>query len=225
MAAGFMWAAAVLAVGLAIELGFRYRRTRAPFYFWWTGSFLLYGMTFIAEALSVSHNYTVGEYVLYIIGSAGLVGFMSVGTSFLGFPRRFARVYAVLMSLALVGLVVSVGLHPPVLGHYSWILLNQGKAITGVAQALYIPIAAVGGTLVFVGAVWSWWRTRRGYNLLIAVGVLVSSGAGTLASQGAAGAAFPLTNIVALVLIYLGYRYSRASSAGRTTAASQTHQG
>lgn len=214
MASGLFWAAAFLALVFALNLLSRYRTRHAPFYLWWSFSFFLYVLTFVMEAVTVSGNYHLLEYQLYIIGSSGLVGFMSAGTGFLAFARRPATFYAGLITLLFLALTISVFAVAPSL-RGDWLTLNRGAGITGLTQILYIVMVSVGGLVVFAGALWSWWKTRRHYNLLIAAGVLISGAAGTLASQGMGVAAFPFVNIIAVTLIFLGYIYSRPSVAVR----------
>ncbi|HBQ93708.1 MAG TPA: hypothetical protein DD856_00190, partial [Sulfobacillus sp.] len=60
----------------------------------------------------------------------------------------------------------------------------------------------------------------RYYNLLIAAGAIAAGVGGTLASQGVALGILPLMNIVGLVLIFLGYVYSRSSQQGRSKSQS-----
>lgn len=204
-------AAAVLAVVFAVFLVQRFRTSGAPVYGWWTLSFGLYALAFITEALTVSSNWhLVWEYQLYIVASAGLVGAMSVGTTYLAFPRsKIATGYAVYFTVVEVALIVLTAVFPPVL-HGSWESLNAGKnGIVGMTQVAYLLLSAVGGPIVVLGSLWSWWKTRRYYTLLIAVGALIPTAAGTLASQGAGLALFPVLNIMGLVLIFLGYMYSR----------------
>lgn len=211
MESWLFWAAALLALVFALNLARRFRTGRAPFYLWWSFSFYLYVLTFGMEALTVGSGYGLLSYQIYIVSSAGLVGFMSVGTMFLAVSPKWGKAYAVIVTGLFVALVASTFLFPPSL-RGTWLELDRGLGITGLTQVLYIIMAALGGTLVFVGAVWSWWKTKRHYNLLIAVGVLVSSAAGSLASQGVGIVLFPFLNMVGLVLIFLGYIYARAWS-------------
>lgn len=205
------WAAAALAAVFSGILASRFRAAKAPVYGWWTLSFLLYAAAFVTEALTVSSNWhLVWEYQLYIAASAGLVGAMSVGTVQLAWPRsKAATGYAIYFVVAELLLVVLTVLLPPVL-EGSWRSLNAGQhGITGPTQMVYLGIAAIGGPIVVFSALWSWWKTRRYSTLLIAVGALVPSSAGALASQGVATALFPVLNILGLVLIFLGYMKSR----------------
>jgi len=78
-----------------------------------------------------------------------------------------------------------------------------------------LVIGGSGGPIVVLGALWSWWKSKRYYNLLIAVGALIPSSAGALVSQGIGASIFPIMNILGLVLIFLGYVYSRSSNQGR----------
>jgi len=97
MASMLFWAAALLALIFAANLVSRYRSKKSPFYLWWSVSFFLYVIAFGMEALTVGSNWNVKfEYQLYIIASAGLVGAMSVGTTYLALPKsKFAVGYAV----------------------------------------------------------------------------------------------------------------------------------
>lgn len=211
MSAVLFWCAAVLSLVFALNLAGRFRKTHAPVYGWWTVSLGLYLIAFIVEALSVASNWHgVWQYQLYIVASAGLVGAMSVGTTHLALPgSKVARGYGAYVTLVGLGLILSTIVHPPVL-HGTWAALNGGKqAIVGTTQVAYLLLSAVGGPIVVVGAVWSWWKTRRYYALLIGVGALIPSSAGTMASQGLGLAWFPIMNMVGLVLIFLGYIYSR----------------
>ncbi|MDA8193424.1 MAG: hypothetical protein M0Z53_05450 [Thermaerobacter sp.] len=209
-----LWLAALLTFGFAVNLGSRYRARGFAFYLWWSLSFILYTVAFAVEALSVAHDYNLAEYQLYIVSSSGLVGFMSVGTGYLAFSQRMAKIYAIFIMALVVALVLTTYLVPPAVDA-SWARLSAGAGITGPTRLIYIVMSSLGGTVVLVGALWSWWKTRRFYNLLIAAGVMVSSSAGALASQGRITAVFPFVNIAAVTLIFLGYIYSRPSAAGR----------
>ncbi len=203
--------AALMAVGFTMNLAGRFKRTHAPVYGWWTVSFLLYAAAFLMEALTQPDNWhLVWQYQIYMVASAGLVGTMSAGTVYLAFPRSWISfLYSMYVALDIVALATFAIVHPPVL-QGSWMALNAGKnAIIGPSQVSYLLLSAVGGPVVVLGALWSWWKTRRYYTLLIAVGALIPSLAGTLASQGLTEAWFPVLNMVGLVLIFLGYVYSR----------------
>lgn len=209
--ATLFWAACALAMLFCGVLAQRFAARRSPFYGWWTLSFALYAMAFAMEAWTVAAGWhAVWQYQLYIIGSAGLVGAMSVGTTYLALPRSLAaRLYAAYFIVAETALIVLTVAFPPVLSG-SWQSLNAGQhAIVGPTQVVYLLLSAVGGPIVVLGALWSWWKTRRHYNLLIALGALVPTMAGTLASQGSGDALFPLLNIMGLGLIFVGYLYSR----------------
>lgn len=206
-------AAAALAIVFLMRLVQRLRVSRAPVYRWWSLSFVLYALAFIMEALTVQSQWHVWEYQVYIIGSAGLVGAMSVGTTYLAWPRSKIAIgysiYFVVVELALIGLTLA---YPPTL-QGPWALLNAGQhAVVGLPRVAYLLLSAVGGPIVVLGAGWSWWKTRRYPILLIAVGALIPSLAGTLASQGLTTTAFPVLNIVGLILIFIGYRNSRSPS-------------
>lgn len=211
MAQMLLMLAALMAIGFTVNLAGRFKRTHAAVYGWWTLSFLFYAAAFLMEALTQHGNWhLVWQYQIYMVASAGLVGAMSAGTVYLALPRsRISFFYGLYVAVTTLSLAIFALLHPPVL-HGSWVALNAGKdAIVGPSQVSYLLLSAVGGPVVVLGSLWSWWKTRRYYTLSIAVGALVPSLAGTLASQGMAEAWLPVLNIVGLVLIFLGYVYSR----------------
>lgn len=217
MTAALFVLAALLALVFAGALVKRYQARHAPFYLWWTISFGLYTIAYLAESVTVNSHWNLPAYEIYIIGSAGLVGAMSVGTTYLAFNKKVAKAYAWAISLLGAALIISTIATPPAI-HGSWLALNGGKGgIVGLTQVFYIVMASVGGTIVIVGALWSWWKTRRYYNLLIAAGALAASTGGTMASQGVGLGILPVMNIVGLVLIFLGYIYSRSSAQGRAS--------
>lgn len=217
---GLFIVASVLSAIFAASLWRRYVRRRARFYWWWTLSFVFYALTFATEAVTVRHGYHTVTYDFYILGSAGLVGWMSVGTAYLALKSGIARRYASLITVLFLATLGSLGFFPPHI-QGDWTALNAGRGITGMTQIFYIILVSLGGTIVFVGAIWSWWKTRRFYNLLIALGVVISSMAGTFASQGLGTVAFPFANLVAVIIIFLGYIYSRPS--GGPKAPSKSH--
>ncbi|AUW94720.1 MAG: hypothetical protein OWR62_15625 [Sulfobacillus thermotolerans] len=215
MTAGLFVLAALLALIFAGALVKRYQTHHAPFYLWWTISFGLYTLAYLAEALTVNSHWNLPVYDVYIVASAGLVGSMSVGTAFLAFKKGLAKAYAWFVSLLGIALIIATIATPPAI-HGSWLALNGGKGgIIGLTQLFYVLMASLGGTIVVLGALWSWWKTRRYYNLLIAAGALIASTGGTMASQGVGLSILPVMNIVGLVLIFLGYIYSRSSAQGR----------
>lgn len=223
--------AALLAAVFAAVLGRRYVTRRSPFYAWWTLSFGLYVVALVVEAVTVGGNWhQVWEYQVYMVASAGLVGAMSAGTVHLAWPRtKLARGYALYVSgvgLALIGLTIA---YPPLL-QGTWAQLNGGQgAIVGAPRVAYLLLSAVGGPIVVLASLGSWFKTRRYYPLFIAVGALIPSLAGTMASQGLGMSGFPLLNMVGLVLIFIGYLYSQPKASPKTSrlvpgrAAAESH--
>ena len=223
MAEILFWAAAALAAVFALGLMARYRQRRAPFYVCWTVSFGLYALAYSTEALSLHPHWTLLLYQLYIVASASLVAAMSAGTTYLAFSRLVGHIYTSGMAVCAAVLIESTWAAPPHL-HGTWMVLNSGQGvIVGVTQVVYAIMASVGGTVVLIGAAWSWWKTRRYYNLLIAVGALTSGVGGVLVSQGIALSMLPALNIAGLVLIFLGYVYSHSAAASGSASLATPH--
>ncbi len=208
MVPALFWVAATVSLGFSVILFVRYQARRSPFYFWWAISFVLSALTYGSEASTVSQGWTLPWYHVYIMASAGLVGAMSVGTGYLAFARPMARGYAVGIGLVGIGLLISTCFSPmSVIGN--WLTLNAGVGgITGVARIAYVATASVGGTMVVVGALWSWWKSRRHCTLLIAVGATASGVGGSLAPQEVVLSVLPVMNIVGLFLMLAGYLFA-----------------
>ncbi|MFM8238543.1 MAG: hypothetical protein ACKOBG_12445 [Actinomycetota bacterium] len=218
MVAGLAFVATAVATVFAQATAVRWSRSRAPHQAAWTVSLAMFALASAALATGAGTGWDGGTFrVFYGLGAILTVPWLALGTIFLlGRPATGRRVRAVLLVLS--GLAVGVMLATPI----DPALDPTGGIPVGKDHLAVLPriLAAAGSGLgalvVFAGAAWSAVRfARRGRapgaarlcagNVLIALGVLVLSGGGTI--QGVVGhdEAFALTLAVGIVVIYAGF--------------------
>ena len=76
-------------------------------------------------------------------------------------------------------------------------------APSAIVVTAYIVLGTLGGAALILGALYSWWRSRQSYNLLIALGGLVFVVADTSAGLGSGLLFFP-GQIIGMLLLYFG---------------------
>ncbi|MBX5467592.1 MAG: hypothetical protein K6U14_08920 [Firmicutes bacterium] len=209
MSAGLFFGAVALALGLGGALARRQIRRPSPSRAWWMASMLGYAVAFTAEAVTVGPGqWTVGWYRAYLVASAELVATMAVGCAYLAWRAPVARGFAIGMATLTAALLAWV-VRAPLRVAGPWLAVDAGQHILqGWGALLYGVTAGVGGAVVVVSCFWSAWRRRALGPAVIGAGALLSSAAGSLASQGLGLWVFPLVNLIALVLIFLGYEWS-----------------
>ena len=202
---------------LAVLLTRHYLRAGHAHTLWWAVSFWLAltaaGMDFTSFAV---HAWAVWQYKLYLFAAAALVAYMGAGTVYL-FSRRIGRVYVIAMTLVALAMAVTLVLTPiPDI-----VRLPPGEKAQGFvpqAVALYFALlSGIGAVAVFGGAVYSFFRTRRAYNLWIALGVLIFSVGGTVGDAVGIYQLFYAFQAAGSVVLYSGIVGSmrREEPAGR----------
>ncbi len=196
------------------EITGHYQQRKTAYLRWWA----LGVLTFIIGTATESWNALVGwqplNFRLWYVSGALLGGYpLAQGSVYLLMPEKFARS----TSLLLGGLIVVAGtcvflspleLPPDFSGKLSGSVLGW-KWVRGFSPLinLYAFVFLVGG------AAFSAWKyaaqsdqaARFKGNLLIAVGALLPGVGGTFTRMGYVNVLF-VTELIGLVLIYLGYR-------------------
>ncbi len=207
----FLWVAAIatVVVGaiLASQLGRKYGAKHRPYALWWTVSFALATLAALTQLIGFAQGGFAGwDYRSYIVLSAAVPGFMGAGTIYLIW-RRFGHWFlAAIWLFALVGLMgaIATPLHA---GYLSNVLQASARVSNVAPSALvvtaYIVLGTLGGAALILGALYSWWRSRQSYNLLIALGGIVFVIADTSAGLGSGLLFFP-GQIIGMLLLYFG---------------------
>ncbi len=207
----FLWVAAIATVivgaVLASQLGKKYAAKHRPYALWWTVSFALATLAALTQLVAFAQGGFAGwDYRSYIVLSAAVPGFMGAGTIYLIW-RRFGHWF-----LGAIGLFTVIGaigaattaLHPALLGQVLQASARVSNVAPGALVTLaYIVLGTLGGGALILGALYSWWRSRQAYNLLIALGGLVFVVADTSAGLGSGLLFFP-GQIIGMLLLYFG---------------------
>lgn len=147
--------------------------------------------------------------VFYLFGAILNVPFLALGTVYLlGGPRLGDRVGAVVALLAAfaAGVVLASPLTAAIPAHE----LARGSEVFGPGPRILAAVASgVGALVIFVGAVWSAARYRRGRllwsNLLIALGTVILSSSGLLNSVLDEMDGFAVTLVAGISVIFAGF--------------------
>lgn len=202
-------AAAVLSVVFAISVARQYFHRRKAYQCWWTVSLILYAFAAFAEFLSAYRGgWTPLLYLLYYVSAAALVGFMGGGTMHLIAGRRIGNAFiigVVVVTAVMSVVAVGAGVNTAALtaGH-----AVGGSAMPTAARMLAMLLTIPGSLALLGGALYSWYRTRSHYNLLIALGTLFISGAGGAARMGRPEFLY-LGEMLGLATLFAGFLLSR----------------
>ena len=201
--------ASVISLVFAIEVSRQYLRRRRAYQFWWTVSLILYTFAAFAEFLAAFRgSWSPSLYTLYYISAAALVGFMGGGTVFLIGGRRVGHVFILVMAAATVAMAAvaaSVGVNTAALAGGRVV---AGQAMPNTVRLLAMLLTIPGSLALFGGAAYSWWKTRHHFNLLIALGTLIISGAGGAARLGRPEFLY-LGEMLGLAVLFAGFLLSR----------------
>ncbi|MDX1534956.1 MAG: hypothetical protein R3291_04995 [Thermoplasmata archaeon] len=202
---------AYLALGSAIIGGvfavlvFRqYARGRKVFQLVWGLGLSLFALASLLEFVSELQGWSVPLYRAYFALHPTLVAVLGLGTVYLLADKRVGHAFLIYISGALA-LLLALTLTAPV---------DEGAFVPGrVVGAAAMPDAVRNLSLLFTipgaaaligGALYSWYRTRWSYNLLIAGGAAIMSLGGTLTRLGQAELLY-IFLLVGIALMFVGF--------------------
>ncbi len=170
-------------------------------FIWGTG-LLIFSVTTLFEFISEIYGWNVPMYRAYYILIASLVAILGLGTVYLFNMRArryltlyFAIVLTVLIILSLNADVSSEKLQEKIIG--------GGAMPAGVR--LITPFLTIPGSIALIGgALYSWYVTRRSYNLFIAIGALMVAGGGGLFRFGVESALY-IFELLGIAIMYIGF--------------------
>lgn len=206
----------VLAAAFAIVL-FRHWRAKptARYLMWWTIGVSMYGLGTLAESLTTVFGWSEPVFRLWYITGALMGGvFLAQGVVYLLVSKRTAdRLTAALLAyLAIATVIVLIA---PVDAAAAEPYRLSGNVFDWGWVRLLTPIVNVYAVLWLVGgalwSAWRYWRTDVGTgrrvagNFAIAIGAILPGIGGSFARAGRSEVLYAL-ELVALVLIYAGYR-------------------
>lgn len=202
----------ILALFMGVRLTAQYRRRPRPHTLWYAIGLLL---TAVAAAPELWHSFTTAIplplWWLYWMTAATLVGALGAGSAYLisaKFGKVAAGVVVVLTVWIVVATVLTVQPAPLEAGHAIFL-----KAPTTQVKLPFVIQNILGALTIFGVAIWSFIKTRGMYNVWIALGTLLFSSGGTLASRGYPAVAFYAAQAVGIVVLYFGVTAAGSSRA------------
>ncbi|CAG4933086.1 hypothetical protein AXFE_29560 [Acidithrix ferrooxidans] len=176
----------------------------------WASSLSMFAIAAFALALGAagSWNHLLFK-VFYLFGAILNVPFLALGTVYLQFGEKIGNKVAkvlVLLAFLVTGMMISAPFLAPLPLHH----LAQGSKVFSVLPRLFAGVGSgVGATVVFVGAIASFFRTNtlrfKVSNALIAIGTAVTGASGLLNSLANAMTAFSITLVIGITIIYFGF--------------------
>ena len=223
MVVGLAFLATAIATLFCEATAVRWSRRRKPHELAWAVSLAMSALASAALATGTSTGWDIGVFrAFYLLGAVLNVPWLALGTIYLLAGERTGhRARAVLVFLS--GLAVGVVLVAPTNAPVAGAAIPVGREVFGAFPRILAAVGSGAGALVvFAGAAWSAWRFARGTvggpeprskrsprsaltNVLIAAGVLVTSGGGLI--QGVVGhdEAFTASLAAGIVVIYAGF--------------------
>jgi hypothetical protein len=216
----------VFAIFFSAEIIRHYQQRRTAYLLWWTIGVISFGLGTLAESIHALAGWNAVNLKYWYITGALLGGFpLAQGSVHLLLSRRFARYSSVffvaLIAIAAICVVLTpVDPHPELGGrltgqYFAWSWVRAFSPFINIYSFLFL----VGG------AIYSAIRYYRGGrqvqfkgNILIALGGLLPGIGGTATRMGHVEVLF-VTELIGLILIYLGYRTIKRSRFGNIPVA------
>lgn len=206
--------AGIVSGAFAIMVARQFARAKRPYQLAWAAGLAAYAAASLIEAFVTWGGWTVPLFRFYFPLAAATVGLLGVGTIYLLGARRGAHVFAFLI-LGLIALAA--------IGQFT-VLVSiadiSGKGADLGAKPIPLPNAGrvaflvvniAGGLALIVGALWSWWRTRRPGVLLIGVGAMLPFAGGSLSTLLRLDLRVTL-QFLGIIIMFAGYLQGREAS-------------
>lgn len=144
-------------------------------------------------------------YKLYYFPAITLVPVMAAGTLYLLLRKNrwiahLFLLYTVVLSIWMFVLLIPVIPDEKILGQT---IAIGGEGMPDYIRRFSFPLSGIGGIVLILGALISWWKTRFKGNLYIAAGAIVMSLGGKLATMGLT-TWLPLSELLGILLLYYG---------------------
>ncbi len=192
----------LISLFFAISVFRQYSQRRKIHQFIWGYGLLIFSFTTLFEFISEIYGWNIPMYRAYYVLIASLVAILGLGTVYL-FNRRAGRYLTLYFAVAIAVLIVLT-----LNAHVDTEKLKErtvgGSAMPADVRILS-PFLTIPGSIALIGgALYSWYITRRSYNLFIAIGALIVASGGGLSRFGAEGALYVL-ELLGVALMYIGF--------------------
>ena len=189
---------------LAVLLTRHYLLKHRAFTFWWSVAFWLAFIAAITDFISyILQGWSLLQYRAYLFSAATLVAYMGAGTVYL-FSQKLGRIYVCLMSIIALAMMYTLSI-TPVQGILNMPAGEQAQGFVPEGIGIYFALlSGIGAMALFLGALYSWYRSRLSFNLWIALGALVFSAGGAVGKYLDIYQLFYLLQAIGSVVLYYG---------------------
>ena len=193
---------AVFAVSVALQ----WWQRRKPHQLFWSLGLAMFAAATSMQAVSELFGWSDPAYRGYYATAQPLVGFLAVGSAYL--LSKKAGMYYALANTAVyavfLGLLAVAPIDPTKFAGVEPSMVTASTLLPTSVRYLAFRFT-IPGTAVLVGvAVYSYWKTRQSFNLLMAVGVITVAVGGSLSRLGFPSLLYGAVFLGA-VLMYLGF--------------------
>lgn len=193
-------------------------------------SMYLYAIGSFANFFGAAFDWYAWTYKLFYGVGVSLVGYLAAATVYNKFRPLIGHIflaYVAVITLLLVIAIVPATVDPA-------ILFNSGFSVDNAAMPQDVrqysfPLSMVGGIVLIVVAIWSWWSSRLVGNLWIAGGAILMTLLGRLATMSFFSWLVPFKELIGIIIIFYGvmlidkgklYRPRQLATAGGTLSTS-----
>ena len=213
----------IFAVFFIVEMYQHYRQRKTSYLLWWLIGVLTFGLGTFAESINALFGWNpINLKYWYIIGAL-LGGFpLAQGSVYLLMNKKFADITAVFFILLIVVAAVCV-IATPITIPANFDYKLTGKVFTWKWVRYFSPLINLYSFIFLVGgAIYSAVTYARQVNkearfkgnIFIAIGGLLPGIGGTYTRMGYVNVLF-VTELVGLILIYIGYRIIKLDKSNR----------
>ncbi len=195
----------LISLFFAIAVFLQYSQRRKIYQFIWGYGLLIFSFTTLFEFISENYGWDISMYRAYYVLIASLVAILGLGTVYL-FNRR-AGIYLTLYFSVAIAVLIILTMN----AHVDTERLKE-RTVGGSAMPenvrIISPFLTIPGSIALIGgALYSWYISRRRYNLFIAIGALLVASGGGFSRLGAGWALYML-ELAGVSVMYIGFRKS-----------------
>jgi hypothetical protein len=170
----------------------------------WGLGLALFTAASLLEFASELGGWTISLYKTYFALHPTLVALLGLGTVYLLANKRIGHGFLVYILIILAILLAFTALATVDESQFVPGRIVGGRAMPDAVRGLSFLFTIPGAAALIGGAVYSWYKTRWSYNLLIAAGAILLSMGGTLARLGRADLLY-IFLLVGIAIMFVGF--------------------
>lgn len=204
----------LFSIFFAIEISNHYLKHKTGYLLWWTIGVITFGLGTLAESINVLYGWNEINLKYWYIVGALLGGFpLAQGSVYLLMSRKFANItswlFIILILIATIAVILTPVSIPPGFNFkltgavFTWKWVRYFSPIINIYSFYFLVGGAIMSALKYYRQTNK--EARFKGNIFIAFGGLLPGIGGTFTRMGYVNVLF-VTELIGLVLIYVGYR-------------------